>query len=80
MIGFIVYTCAYSTRNVRLGFRSTRLGVRSHRLSMMTGLSYKQAFMFPGQGAQTIGMAEALCEEHPEAKELFTKVSAQCHT
>ena len=37
-------------------------------------VSYKIGFMFPGQGAQTVGMAGALCEEYPEAKELFTKV------
>ena len=30
--------------------------------------------MFPGQGAQSVGMAGSLCEELPEAKNLFTKV------
>ena len=31
----------------------------------------KVAFLFPGQGAQTIGMAGALCEKLPAAKKLF---------
>ena len=74
-----MYSCAFSFRNVRSGFRNTHFGVRSHRLSMMTDVSYKHAFMFPGQGAQTLGMAGTLCEEYPEAKELFTKVSAPPH-
>lgn len=46
-------------------------------MSMMTGVSYKTGFMFPGQGAQTVGMAGALCEELSEAKDLFTKVREQ---
>ena len=41
---------------------------------MSESVSYKIGFMFPGQGAQNVGMAGALCEELPEAKELFTKV------
>lgn len=31
----------------------------------------KIAFLFPGQGAQTVGMAKDLCQELPAAKELF---------
>lgn len=31
--------------------------------------------MFPGQGAQTVGMAGKLCEEIPASKELFDKAS-----
>jgi [acyl-carrier-protein] S-malonyltransferase len=30
------------------------------------------AFLFPGQGAQTVGMARALCESLPAARQLFT--------
>src|SRR5262249_37739722 len=29
------------------------------------------AFLFPGQGAQSVGMAKALCESLPAAKQLF---------
>lgn len=45
-------------------------------MSTDTPVSYKNAFMFPGQGAQTVGMAGALCESLPAAKELFDKASA----
>jgi [acyl-carrier-protein] S-malonyltransferase len=31
----------------------------------------RSAFLFPGQGAQTVGMAEALCETLPAARQLF---------
>ena len=40
-----------------------------------TAINYKCGFMFPGQGAQNVGMAEKLCEELPAAKELFDKAS-----
>eukprot|EP00607_Mallomonas_marina_P009790 CAMPEP_0182419116 /NCGR_PEP_ID=MMETSP1167-20130531/3516_1 /TAXON_ID=2988 /ORGANISM="Mallomonas Sp, Strain CCMP3275" /LENGTH=309 /DNA_ID=CAMNT_0024593751 /DNA_START=178 /DNA_END=1107 /DNA_ORIENTATION=- len=42
----------------------------------MSDISYKTAFMFPGQGAQTVGMAKAVCEEIEAAKSLFDKASA----
>ena len=31
----------------------------------------KKAFVFPGQGAQFVGMGKDLYENSPEAKELF---------
>jgi [acyl-carrier-protein] S-malonyltransferase len=33
------------------------------------------AFLFPGQGAQTVGMARALCESLPAARQLFTEAA-----
>ncbi|MDD9979209.1 MAG: ACP S-malonyltransferase, partial [Boseongicola sp.] len=33
-----------------------------------------RAFVFPGQGAQTIGMGQALAEVYPEAKAVFDEV------
>ena len=33
-----------------------------------------KAFVFPGQGAQTIGMGQALAEAYPEAKAVFDEV------
>ncbi|NNF23345.1 MAG: ACP S-malonyltransferase [Rhodobacteraceae bacterium] len=33
-----------------------------------------RAFVFPGQGAQTIGMGQALAETYPEAKAVFQEV------
>lgn len=38
-------------------------------------VSYKVGFMFPGQGAQAVGMAVGLCNEIPAAKALFDKAS-----
>ena len=37
--------------------------------------SAKVAFMFPGQGAQFVGMCGELCDEVPAAKELFDQAS-----
>lgn len=34
-----------------------------------------KAFVFPGQGAQFVGMGRDLCEKHPTAKEYFEKAN-----
>jgi [acyl-carrier-protein] S-malonyltransferase len=36
----------------------------------------KVAFLFPGQGAQTVGMASALCQSLPAARALFDRAAA----
>ncbi|MCE9547764.1 MAG: ACP S-malonyltransferase [Planctomycetia bacterium] len=36
----------------------------------------KTAFLFPGQGAQSVGMGAALCESVPAARELYARASA----
>ena len=33
-----------------------------------------RAFVFPGQGAQTIGMGKALADAYPSAKAIFDEV------
>src|SRR3954470_3051095 len=38
--------------------------------------SVKSAFLFPGQGAQTVGMGAAVCAKVPAAKALFARASA----
>ena len=35
----------------------------------------KIAFLFPGQGAQTVGMAKELCDQLPAAKQLFDRAT-----
>ena len=35
----------------------------------------KIAFLFPGQGAQSVGMAQALCESLPAARQLFDRAA-----
>ena len=36
-----------------------------------------RAFVFPGQGAQTIGMGKALADAYPEAKAVFDEVDEE---
>lgn len=38
--------------------------------------SHKTAFMFPGQGAQYVGMGKEFYDNNPKAKEIFDKASA----
>jgi [acyl-carrier-protein] S-malonyltransferase len=40
----------------------------------MEGAKMTRAFVFPGQGAQTIGMGKALAEAYPAAKAIFDEV------
>ena len=72
MLASLMHAGAFSVRNTRLGARNAR----SLSVTMLADVSYKQGFMFPGQGAHNVGMAGAVCEELHEAKELLTKVSA----
>ena len=36
----------------------------------------KRAALFPGQGAQKVGMGRAVCERHPAAREIFDRANA----
>lgn len=42
----------------------------------MMGSLMTVAFVFPGQGAQTIGMGKELAEAYPAAKVVFDEVDA----
>lgn len=55
--------------------RGISRGVSISKMSM-SAVSYKVGFMFPGQGAQAVGMAGPLCAELPEAKAMFDKASS----
>src|SRR5215831_10490796 len=47
------------------------------RLPSANGVSMPRvAFLFPGQGAQTVGMAKGLCEALPAARALFDEAAA----
>ena len=35
----------------------------------------KRAFLFPGQGAQTVGMGKDIYEKYEEAKKIYEKAS-----
>jgi len=54
------------------------ISIRPRHLSRALSMSvaYNVGFMFPGQGAQAVGMAGALCDEVPAAKALFDKASS----
>jgi len=72
------FITALSLMHVAAAFRAVPTLVRRSSLSMMSGapISYKCGFMFPGQGAQAVGMAGPLCAELPAAQALFDKASA----
>ena len=43
---------------------------------MTSSNSAKAAFLFPGQGAQTVGMGAAVCAKVPAARVLYDRASA----
>ena len=48
----------------------------AHRATVAAAdYSPKNAFFFPGQGAQSVGMAKELCDECPAAKALFDQAT-----
>ena len=42
---------------------------------MSTDSPTKTAFLFPGQGAQTVGMGAAVCAQVPAARALFDRAA-----
>src|SRR5262245_59861634 len=45
-------------------------------MQLMSTESAKVAFLFPGQGAQSVGMGAAVCAKAPAARALFDRASA----
>jgi len=62
-----------SSQNV---FRSTSSSSLAASDDDFDGFSSKVAFMFPGQGAQFVGMCSDLCKTTPAAADLFTTASS----
>jgi len=62
-------------RRVVSNRRAAAVVVRAAADNEFDGYTAGTAFLFPGQGAQSVGMAAATCAELPAAKELFDKAS-----
>src|SRR4051794_32745244 len=61
------------TQGVALGYAVPAL--RAEDVGPTGSLMARTAFLFPGQGAQTVGMAAALCASLPAAKSLFSRAA-----
>jgi hypothetical protein len=62
-------------RRVVSNRRAAAVVVRAAADDEFDGYTAGTAFLFPGQGAQSVGMAAATCAELPAAKALFDKAS-----
>lgn len=62
-------------RRVLSNRRAAAVVVRAAADDEFDGYTAGTAFLFPGQGAQSVGMAAATCAELPAAKALFDKAS-----
>jgi [acyl-carrier-protein] S-malonyltransferase len=60
----------YSFKMMGAKYMATRLFMNA------SPISYKVGFMFPGQGAQVVGMGAALANDIPAAKALYDKASS----
>lgn len=48
---------------------------KQYKLSTLDGALSKTAFLFPGQGAQSVGMGQQLCADLPAAKAIFDRAN-----
>lgn len=76
LLSLAMFSASISFKLLKLRNPSTFRATKTLDLHMTAdGISYKVGFMFPGQGAQTVGMSAALYNEVPAAKALFDKAS-----
>jgi acyl transferase domain-containing protein len=55
--------------------KSYRREATRFMMSDANSVSYKVGFMFPGQGAQVVGMAGNICKELPAAKGFISLIA-----
>ncbi|KAL7580113.1 hypothetical protein ACA910_012874 [Epithemia clementina (nom. ined.)] len=71
-------SCAFAPTSCRWlsrQYQQSSSNLRSASDNDFDGFSSKVAFMFPGQGAQFVGMCSDVVKEVPKAKELFDEAS-----
>lgn len=64
-----------NSRRLNVTSRTRVVRVRAGADDKYANYTAKQAFLFPGQGAQSVGMAAETAESLPAAKELFDRAS-----
>jgi len=74
-VGLIAAVGASMVGAVRMRKRPLRRHAQRVVCRATSEVAYKTAFLFPGQGAQSVGMCQELVQTCPAAKELFDKAS-----
>lgn len=74
-VGQLVTKLPKRARALQLRVRSSAATDQKVDDAKFANYTAKKVFLFPGQGAQSVGMAKELCEELPAAKEMFVKAS-----
>lgn len=69
------YAAAFQPASQTFARRAMSSGLRMASDDDFADFSSKTTFMFPGQGAQFVGMCEDVCESVPAAKALFDEAS-----
>lgn len=74
-ISALKYATAFQPASSTFARRTMSTGLRMSSDSDYEDFSSKITFMFPGQGAQFVGMCEDVCKNVPAAKALFDEAS-----